>query len=69
MDQLQPGAAGGQLAVGPVDARPRLEQLHDRGPLCLEQAVHRAAATGPIREPVGTGPLAPADDPIRVQAE
>jgi hypothetical protein len=55
--------------VGPDDARPRLEQLHDRGPLCLEQAVHRAAATGQIREPVGTGPLAPADDPIRVQAE
>jgi hypothetical protein len=67
--QIQAGAAGGELAVGAVDAGPGPEQLQDRGPLGLEQAVHRAAAARQVREPSGAGPVSPCRGPVRVQAE
>jgi len=67
--QLQPRAAGGQLAVRPVDAGPRLKQRHDCRVLELEQAVHRAAATRQIREPPSVRPIAPGSSPVRIEPE
>ncbi len=67
--QIQAGAARGELAMGSVDGRPRLEQLHDRGALGLQQAVHRPAAARHIHQPTDPRALAPHGGPVRVQAE
>ena len=67
--QIESGPARGELAVRAVDGTPVLEQAQDRGPLVLEQPVHRAAAGGQVDQPVLTAASPPVAVAVRIQPE
>jgi len=69
MDQAEPGAAVGQLAMTAVDLVPVLEHSDDRLPLPAQQAVQRVPAGRPVLQLPGGAALSPAGRPHVVQAQ
>jgi hypothetical protein len=72
MDQAQPRPAVGELAVGPVDATPGLEQLHDRLAFGVEKTVDGATAGGLVDqtlEPVLAAAALPRRRPVLVEVQ